>query len=249
MRKRSLPSTNSGVNPLGHAGKLGNPGLTRGSHSFGDTMLAYKVKDLIIEYEHKGKRWCIPFKQINKVGIPLNAIIVDLYLAPKEECTQEDPVKQEGIIPMFPNAKINQAAANAGAGVIINAPAELDTAEEQRKYIGRRALGVIDNKIVELREKFKLDFYYRPKTVQEAADRIKAGLFTLRGSEKKDPTPYYGLDGHFSWRGPDDQADCDGYGAAVSKFIDFYIPLMDEIRIFDPKDALESLRKIEAYVV
>lgn len=139
--------------------------------------------------------------------------------------------------------------ANAGAGIILNAPAARDTAEEQRKYLGRRALDVLDDKLRELREKFKINFDYRPKTVQEATARLKAGLYTLRGAEKKDDVLYSYLDDIFSWRGPDDQADYTGYEEASLKFQDFSRPLLDEIRIFDPKDALESLRKLEAYVI
>lgn len=152
--------------------------------------------------------------------------------------------------PKTTTAKVN--AASAGAGVILNAAPDVNQftiQEEQRKYIARLALDTVADKTDALMEKYKISFSYRPKTVQEAADRMKKGQFTLRGADKKDDVRYTYLDDVFSWRGPDDQPDTVGYEAAAKDFGDFYAPLLTEIRIFDPKDALESFKKIDAYQI
>lgn len=152
--------------------------------------------------------------------------------------------------PKTMTSKVN--AASAGAGVVINAGPEANQftiQEEQRKYIARLALDTVADKMSELQDKYKITFDYRPKTVQEAADRLKKGLYTLRGADKKDDVRYTYLDDVFSWRGPDDQPDKAGYEAAAEDFMKFYAPLLTEIRIFDPKDALESFKKIEAYQI
>ncbi len=141
----------------------------------------------------------------------------------------------------------------AGASVNINAPAQPDVPEEQRKFLSRRALETIASKVQKMRDKFKIDFNWQPKTVKEADERIRAGLFTIIDADKKDdvkfPIYWYGISEVWSWRGPDDQADKDGFDAAYEKFVEFYNPILDEIRIFDPKDALKSLRKIEAFEI
>jgi len=180
------------------------------------------------------------------------------YLAPLSTgCNTVPP--QKGNNPMYEKydcgsspCKANIAASSAqvvGSNLTITGPEMV--AEDQRKYVAGRALMTIENKILQLRDKFKIDFEWRPKTVQEANERLRAGLFTIRNADKKDPIkyPWGGLQEVFSWRGPDDQADEKGYDDAVEKFAAFYQPLLDEIRIFDPKDALETLRKIEAYEV
>lgn len=150
------------------------------------------------------------------------------------------------------------AAANSGAVVALTSvPGEnqFTIMEEQRKYIARLALDVVQDKMAELSLKFKMGREFerelRPKTIQEAADRLKKGLYTMRDADKKDPIkyPYGGLQEVFSWRGPDDQADEKGFEAAAKDFMTFYAPLLTEIRIFDPKDGLESFKKIEAYQI
>jgi len=183
------------------------------------------------------------------------------YLSGCEECKQEkgnNPMREkydyECDTPpgTCTKDKANIAASSAqviGSNLTIAGPEMV--AEDERKYVARRALDTIEFKILQLRDKFKIDFDWRPKTVQEADTRLRAGLFTIRDADKKEvrPYPYMGLQDVFSWRGPDDQADVKGYDDAVEKFAAFYAPILDEIRIFDPKDSLESLRKIEAYDV
>lgn len=149
---------------------------------------------------------------------------------------------------MFDKAKVNSAAATAGAGVVINAPAELDTAEVQRQYLGNRALDTFADKLNAATNEYKIVFNWRPATVQEAAERLKAGLYTMKGADKKDPVeyPYMGLQEVFSWRGPDDQPDEKGFALAAKKLGDNFATLMDKLRIVDPKDGLELFEAFKA---
>lgn len=177
------------------------------------------------------------------------------YLATTIGCNQE-----KGNNPMFDkydryndlsecDCEECRPTTSASTGVVINAPPPSDIPEEQRKFIGRAALDVIDDKTVELLKKFKIDFDYRPKTVQEAAQRLKDGLYTMDGADKTDPVWYCGLNRHFSWRGPDDQPDQEGYDKAKEELDKFVSPLLMEIRVFDPKDGLESFNKLKAYQI
>lgn len=213
-------------------------------------MLAYPLKDLEVSYIYKGYTDTCSMDKLSY--LKGDAVITDVYLAPTStQATVEPCPKEEGNIPMYtdtPKAVIN----SAGAGVVLNASPEVNEftiKEEQRKYIARLALDVHSDKIQALRDKYKIDFDFRPATVQEAADRLKKGLYTIKGADKKDPVRYSYLDVVFSWRGPDDQADEDGYKAAVEDFLAFAGPLLTEIRIFDPKDGLESFKKLEAYQI
>lgn len=170
------------------------------------------------------------------------------FLADTNVCKQE-----EGIIPMRDYdcntaPKVKVTSANAGAGVYINAPEAVDTAEEQRKYLGRRALDTFASKMDALSVEYKIVFLWRPATVQEAAERLKAGLYTIRDADKKDPVAYpcFGLQDVFSWRGPDDQPDLKGFTEAVKKLNDNFSALMDKLRIVDPKDGLELFEAFKA---
>lgn len=160
-------------------------------------------------------------------------------------CTLANVGNEKGNNPMYEKFK----ATSTQTATVVNMPAPTDTVEEQRKYLGRRALNVLGAKYYELDSKFKITFDYHPATVQEAAQRLKDGAYTMEGADKVDPIkyPWGGLQAVFSWRGPDDQPDELGYKAARTEFDAFASPLLDEIRIFDPKDGLESLRKLEAW--
>lgn len=184
------------------------------------------------------------------------------YFAPTTSPVSREPGnKEEGNNPMYMNtapAAVKMNSVNAGAGVVINAGPEenqFTIMEEQRKYIARLALDAVEDIREKIAMKYKIGRIFehdlRPKTVQEAAARLKAGDYTMRGADKKDPVvyPYMGLQDVFSWRGPKDQPDKEGYDAAIEDFMAFSGPLMTEIRIFDPKEGLESYKKIEAYQI
>ncbi len=140
----------------------------------------------------------------------------DGYLSGCEECKQEkgnNPMREkyDDIPGLNPCPKTTIAAASSqviGSNLTITGPEMV--AEDMRKYLAGRALMTIEYKISQLRDKFKIDFEWRPKTVQEANERLRAGLFTIRNADKKDPIKY-------PWGGL--------------------------------QDALETLRKIEAYEV
>lgn len=160
--------------------------------------------------------------------------------------------KEEGNNPMI--EKYRSDLNVAAAGMTINAEPEVNQftiEEEQRKFIAREALRVIYDKSFALREKFKIDFNFRPKTVQEAYKRLKDGLWSMPDAAKKDDVkyPWGGLQETFSWRGPDDQADEIGYEIAKEAMDKFTNPLLMEIRVLPPERAMESFRKIEAYEV
>jgi hypothetical protein len=137
--------------------------------------------------------------------------------------------------------------ASAAAGVtIVGSPAPMSDAEMQRLYLGQRLRDAFLGKMDDLRTKFKIDFFWRPKTAQEAKARLDAGLFTIKDADKKDPVRYTYLDNVFSWRGPDDQADVDGYDAARADLEKVYSATLDKIRIADPKDGLVILEAFKA---
>lgn len=175
------------------------------------------------------------------------------FFAPLDSDGYAVPVQiEQGNNPMIEKYKAN--VAGAGAGVIINAGQEINAAsiaEDQRKFLASEALRTLEDKLNELMAKFRLGFDYelslRPKTTQEAAARIAAGQFTIKGADKKDPQLYPGLTNVFTWRTADQLPDRDGFDAAVEDMEAALFPLLTEIRIFDPKDGLESLKKIQAY--
>jgi hypothetical protein len=175
--------------------------------------------------------------------------------APTEE-TQDIAVPcQKGNNPMFdmysvdvddapePNHNVKAAA---GAVVNIAAAPEVDTAETQRVYLGRRALDVLLDKQHALMVEFKIIFEWRPKTVQEALKRIQDGLFTMKGSEKTDPVPYSWLNDVFSWRGPEDQPDEAGFKTASDKLQKTFEDLQDKMRILSPADGLKEFQAFQA---
>lgn len=151
------------------------------------------------------------------------------------------------------------ASATAGNVVSVVAPPAVTQAvldEEAKKYVARRALDVIEMKKEALRMKFRIGYDYevdllRPKTVQEAAERLAKGEFTVKGADKKDPVkyPYGGLQDVFSWRTKETFEDKEGWEKAKADFATFYNPLLDEVRVFNAERGLEAFRKIEVYSV
>lgn len=152
-----------------------------------------------------------------------------------------------------------KSTATAGNVVSVVAPPAVTQAvldEEAKKYVARRALDVISEKKEALRMKFRIGYDYeigllRPKTVQEAAERLTKGEFTVKGADKKDPVkyPHGGLQDVFSWRTKETFEDKEGWEKAKADFKAFYNPLLDEIRVFYAERGLEAFRKIEAYAV
>jgi len=76
-------------------------------------------------------------------------------LAPLEEQVNPVPCQEKGNNPMRDydsvcdcnQGQLYKTKATAGAGVVINAPPIVETAEEQRKFLTRRALDTIGSKI------------------------------------------------------------------------------------------------------
>jgi hypothetical protein len=146
------------------------------------------------------------------------------------------------------SAPKNAAGAGAVASLTINAPE--DTEQSQRHYLGHRAYEISYAKKNELEKQFFIYEPDGPKTAQETADRLKAGLYTVKvpktpdDDEDEDFGGFYWRD-VFSWRTPTTMPDKAGHKAAYEAFTKFYQDQLDIIRIASPADGLIALKALQ----
>lgn len=230
-------------------------------------MLAYKLKDLEVEYEWLGVLRKIPL--IEASFLRGDVIIRDVNLAPTTTCTSTPPVpcqeEPKGNNPMYIDEATcggyatKRTASTPGVAnvqVELKMNAKSDGVADQRKYLEKRVYDLRYEKQREISNLFHEHEPDGPKTIKELKERLKKGLFTVLTpknydelEDEVDEGEYCGFfwRKHFSWRTEDTQFDKDGYQAASVELTTFVQGLHDQIKILDPKDTLRLLDDLKKW--
>ena len=93
------------------------------------------------------------------------------------------------------------------------------TSDEQTKrdYLRGRIAVVNDEQWLAMRKLFKMDTPRTPDTAEDLVTRIKEGKYTLDEKNAKKNDYYYNGTSYISWRIPGEEADEDGFDAAMKQ--------------------------------
>lgn len=238
-------------------------------------MLAYKMKDLLVDYEYQGIKYTKPFCKIK--GRNPEVIVTDVYPAPvnlgnltateafdryaptsdpkcskywSETKPQPEPPRplhwyeMDSVVPQQEqgNNPMNYNQTNAVATVIA------DTSEQdKRKYLSSRLGDIFYDRRADVDEMFGFGGIDHPKTAKEAMERIKAGKFTIDGSDDEKPRRYFYFDEAFSWRDPSVKQDEAGRDAALSELNDFRDGLLDIVKVKSLDEAFDTLKALQEW--
>jgi hypothetical protein len=114
--------------------------------------------------------------------------------------------------------------------------------ETKRDYLSERLHTVYMEKDEAARRTFGLQDDERPKTIEEAVQRIKDGKYTIT---PKTPHVYYSTWDRLRWRDPEVKEDNKGYEAEEKELDKKYQEIKDTIMISDSAEALKTLQAWE----